>query len=134
MAANRPTTFTNITDVPSGETDQNVYVSIPESRITEASFVQISFNRETVDILVTAKVGSDEVLPSAPVTVEATVGVLPSIRDDTIVETFAQAGDIISLAVTNSDGAAAREIRTIVRLTAINDMDLVQVMKARQVA
>lgn len=134
MAANRPTTFINVTDVPLSTTNPNIFVNIPESRITEASFVQMTFNRETTAILITAKVGSDEVLPSSPVTVEATLGVLPSIRDDTIVETFAQAGDIISVAATNSDGAAAREIRAIVRVTAISDMDLVQVMKARQVA
>ncbi len=134
MAANRPTTFIDVTDVPAASTDKNVYVDIPESRITEASFIQFSINRETTGILVTVKVGSDEVLPSSETTIEATVGVLPSIRDDTIIETFAQAGDIISMAVTNSDGAAAREVRSIVRVTAISDMDMVQIMKARQVA
>lgn len=134
MAANRPTSFIQIFDIPAADTEPNIFVQIPEARITEASFVQFSLNREAVTVLITVKVGSDEVLPSSPVTLEATVGVLPSIRDDTIIETFAQAGDIISIAASNSDGAAAREIRAIVRVTAINDMDLVQVMKARQVA
>jgi len=134
MAANRPTTFQELNDVPLSFTNPNIFVNIPESRITEASFVQISLNAESTEIRATVKVGSDEVLPSSQLTVDATAGAFPSIRDDTIIETFAQAGDIISIAAVNSSGAAAREIRAIVRITAIGDMDLVAVMKARQAA
>lgn len=134
MAANRPTTFQTIFDVALSDTEPNIFVNIPESRITEASFIQISLNAESVDIRATVKVGSDEVLPSSQLTVDATVGSFPSIRDDTIIESFAQAGDIISLAAVNSDAAAAREVRAIVRITSIGDADLVAVMKARQAA
>ncbi len=128
----RPLTFANITDIPLSTTNPNVLSGIPESQLTEAAQVEMFFTRETVDVQASAKVGSDNVLPQSPVNVVAAVGTLPSLRDDRLIISNGFAGDFVSVLGVNADAAAARELRTVVRITAIGDVALRDAMMKQQ--
>ncbi len=119
----RPYTFQVINDIAAGGSETDILTQVSVAKITEMSLVEIFLNGETVSIEASAKIGADEVLPIGPVTVEATVGVLPSLRDDRVVASFAQAGDTVSISGRNAGGAAG-ELRAIVRVTAIGDVAL----------
>ncbi len=119
----RPYTFMVIDDIPAGGSRVDILTNITVAKIAEMSLIEIFLNGEGVDVEASAKIGSDEVLTLGPVTVEATVGVLPSLRDDRVVASFAQAGDSVSISGRNSN-AAAQELRAIVRVTAIGDVAL----------
>jgi len=119
----RPYTFQVINDIGAGASVVDILTEITVAKIAEMSLIEIFLNGEGVDVEASAKIGSDEVLTLGPVTVEATVGVLPSLRDDRVVASFAQAGDSVSISGRNSN-AAAQELRAIVRVTAIGDVAL----------
>jgi len=93
------------------------------------SLIQISLNREAVGVNVSVLVGGESVMNNGLVTVLATLGVMPSIRDDTIVTTFGDGLDEIIIDADNTT-AGALEARVIVRVTEIDDVALAQAMGA----
>ncbi len=119
----RPYTFQVVNDIGAGLSVTDILTQVSVAKISEMSLVEIFLNAESALVEVSAKIGADEVLTLGPVTVEATVGVLPSLRDDRVVASFAQAGDTVSISGRNAD-VAARELRAIVRVTAIGDVAL----------
>lgn len=125
-----PYTLTAIIAVPLSDRDDDLLDGKRGRTLTEPSLVEIALNAEDVDITMGATVGPTEVLPSGSrVTLQATVGVLPVFPDDVLVQTFGSVGDEIIIGAVNADAAAAREARVVVRVTAIEDVDLVRVLK-----
>lgn len=125
-----PYTLTAISDVPLSDRDDDLLDGKRGRTLTEPSLVEIALNAEDVDITMGATIGATEVLPSGSrVTLQTTVGVLPIFPDDVLVQSFGNVGDEIIIGAVNADAAAAQEARVVVRVTAIEDVDLVRVLK-----
>jgi len=125
----RPKTLTVVSSVPAGQT-VSILEGIQGRRLTGKSVVQISLNREATGLNVECTIGSEQVLPSGAVTVNATAGELPSIRDDTIVESAGDNGEEVLIRAQNTT-AGALEARAIVRITELDDAALIGFMKAQ---
>lgn len=125
-----PYTMTAISDVPSSDSVKSLLAGERGRVLTEPALVQIAFNAEDVDITMGVTVGATEVLPAGSrVTLQATVGILPVLPDDVLVETFGNDGDEIVIGAANADAAASREARVVVKVTAIEDVDLARVVR-----
>lgn len=127
-----PYTISTITDVAAGATT-NLLTGLKGRVLAAPSRVQISFNSELVTDRISVIIGSDNVLDNARVTTVAGGGIMPSIRDDTIVTTFGNAGDEIIVNGFNSAGAAS-EVRAIVRVTEVDDVVLQNAMAMADVS
>jgi len=124
-----PYTLTAISDVPLSESDNDLLDGQRGRTLTEPSLVEIALNAEDVDVTMSVTIGAIDVLSAGSrVTLQATVGVLPSLRDDVLVRSFGFAGNEIIVGARNADAAAAREARAIVRVTAVEDVDLMKVV------
>lgn len=125
----RPKTITAVSDVPAGET-----ISILEGkqgrRLTGPAVILVSLNREAVGLNLEVTVGSEQVLPSGAVTVNATASELPSIRDDTIIETQGVNGEEVLIRAQNTT-AGPLEARAVVRIFELDDRALILFMKAQ---
>jgi len=121
-----PYTISTLNDVAIGATE-NLLTGLKGRVLAAPSRVQISFNSELVTDRVSVIIGSDNVLDNARVTTVAGAGIMPSIRDDTIVTTFGNAGDEIIINGFNPAGALS-EIRAIVRVTELDDVILLKAM------
>ena len=125
-----PYTLTAISDVPLSESDNDLFDGQRGRTLTEPSLVEIALNAEDVDVTMSVTLGAVDVLSAGSrVTLQATTGVMPSLRDDVLVRTFGLASNEIIVGARNADAAAAREARAIARVTAVEDVDL---MKAIQ--
>ena len=122
-----PYTLTNITDVALSST-VSLLVSEQGRTLPEPSRVKIYANRETVDMLFNITIGSRQVLSDAPARVNATVGDMPILPDDLVVDSFGDAGDEIVIRARNADAVAAREARVLVMVTPVDDDVLQQAM------
>lgn len=126
-----PYTLTAISDVPLSESDNDLLDGQRGRTLTEPSLVEIALNAEDVDVTMSVTIGAVDVLSAGSrVTLQATVGVLPSLRDDVLVRSFGLAGNEIIIGARNADAAAAREARAIVRVTAVEDVDLMRVVQS----
>lgn len=126
-----PYTLTAISDVPLSEADNDLLDGQRGRTLTEPSLVEIALNAEDVDVTMSVTIGATDVLSAGSrVTLQATVGVLPSLRDDVLVRSFGLSGNEIIIGARNADAAAAREARAIVRVTAVEDVDLMKVVLA----
>jgi len=124
-----PYTLVAISDVPLSESDNDLLDGQRGRTLTEPSLVEIALNAEDVDITMGVTIGAIDVLSAGSrVTLQATVGVLPSLRDDVLVRSFGLAGNEIIISARNADAAAAREARAIARVTAVEDVDLMKVV------
>lgn len=119
-----PVALTSITDIALSSTVVDVIANIPGSVLAEKSLVQIQANGETTDIRAQISVGGAQVLPESSVTVQATVGVLPVTPDDTVITTFGNANNQITIKGTNLDAAAARELRIKLQTFPTSDIEL----------
>jgi len=119
-----PVAFAFVFDIPLSTSEPNIIADIPGSQLAEKSLVQVFLNGETSDVRAQISVGSEQVLPEAPVTVQATDGILPTVPDDIAVTTFGNAGNQITIKGTNLDAAAARELRTKVQTFPTSDIQL----------
>lgn len=125
-----PYTLTAISDVPLSDSDNDLLDGQRGRTLTEPSLVEIALNAEDVDVSMSVTIGAVDVLSAGSrVTLQATVGVLPSLRDDVLVRSFGFAGNEIIIGARNADAAAAREARVIVRVTAVEDVDLMKVVQ-----
>lgn len=126
-----PYTLTAISDIPLSESDNDLLDGQRGRTLTEPSLVEIALNAEDVDITMSVTIGATDVLSAGSrVTLQATAGILPSLRDDVLVRSFGLSGNEIIIGARNADAAAAREARAIVRVTAVEDVDLMKVVLA----
>ena len=108
--------ITGITDIALSGTVQNVIANKRGVTLARPSTVQIYLTRETANVTASVTVGGVTVLESGPVNINATTGTLPSTQDDLVIECIAAAGDEIIISGANADGAAARELRALVKV------------------
>lgn len=98
--------------------------------LQEPSRIRMYANREDVLVTFSMLVGKDNVLEAGSgAALNATVGDLPSTRDDLLVDTFGLAGDEILIRASNTN-AALKEARVIVMVTPIDDAALQNAMNA----
>lgn len=129
MAA-EPTVIRAINDLAASDTE-NVLAGEQGRVLTEPSVVSIFANQEAVTGSWQCSIGSKQVLPqNSPATLQATVGVMPSIRDDLLVLSTGDVGDEIILNYTNGDGAAAREGRFVVNIIPVGARVMLQLMQS----
>lgn len=127
MAA-EPIVIRGIDDAAAGAT-VNVLAGEQGRVLSEASLVSIFANQEAVDGAWQCSIGAKQILPqNSPATLEATVGVMPSVRDDLLVLSMGEANDEIILNYTNGDGAVAREGRFVVNIIPVGAKMLLQLM------
>jgi len=125
-----PYTMTAISDVPLSDSDNDLLDGQRGRTLSAPSLVEIAMNAEDVDITMGVLVGATDALTSGSrVTLQATVGVLPIFPDDVLVQTFGNIGDEIIINARNADAAAAREARVAVRVTEVEDVDLIRVLR-----
>lgn len=115
-----PSVITLRLDLAIGASGLDVLTDFAQAKLKEASVVQIFMNRESVDVTAQVKVGDVEVMPQGPSAINATVGDVPLVPDDLIVNTIGNAGDQIQVLGTNVN-AAAQEIGLIVKIVALED-------------
>lgn len=129
----KPYTITAIEDIPLSDDNDNILLGKRGQTLTEKAIVLVALNRETVDVTAGVTVGTTDVLSAgSAVTVQATVGVLPVLPDDIIVTTMGNDKDEIIVSGRNADAVAARELRAIVKVIAIEDQALLQAVAAIQ--
>jgi len=117
--------ITQITDIPLSESDDNIILAKGGTKLVEPSLVEVFANAEDVDVTMGVRIGSTDVLQAGSrVTLQATVGVMPSTRDDKIVSAIGRADEEIIVSGRNADAAAAAELRVIIFVTPINDVIL----------
>jgi len=122
----RPVTLTAVNDIALSSSVENILSDIPGSTLADDSLVLIALNAEDVDVRAQVSIGGAQILPQSPVTLQATVGVLPIIPDDQMVVSFGRAGEEITIRGTNLDGAAARELRAVVNTIPTSDLALIK--------
>lgn len=128
-----PYTITAIFDIPLTDRVDDLLTGRRGRVVPEASLVEIALNVEDVDVTLGVTIGAiDALAAGSRVTLQATVGVMPIFPDDAIIRTFANAGDEIIISAVNADAAAAAEVRAIVRVTPIDDVALMNAVKAQQ--
>jgi len=119
-----PYTITSITDIPLDTTNRSVLLGEVGEQLDEASRVVVYATRETVDITMGISLGRQIALPVGSATnLNTVVGSLPSRQDDEIFRGFGDAGDNITIQGQNVDGAAARELRLLVDVVAVEDLE-----------
>lgn len=128
-----PYTITQIFDIPLSDNIDDLLTGKRGRVLPEASLVEVALNVEDVDVSVGVLIGATDALSAGSrVTLQATVGVMPIFPDDAIIRTFGDAGDEIIISAVNADAAAAREVRAVVRVTPIDDVMLMNAVKAQQ--
>jgi len=116
-------TLTEIRDIPLSEQINSLIADQPGQKVDEPSFVRVYATRETVDVQIGITIGRDVALPNGSVcNLNATVGTLPSRQDDLLWEGEADTGEEIIIQGINNDGAAARELRVLVDVVALEDI------------
>lgn len=96
--------------------------------------VRVYLSRQSVDVLAGVNIGGVQVLQAgAPVPLNATAGVMPSIQDDLVLEVFAQVNDLIIVSGTNNN-AAAQELRALIQVMPIDDVLLLSAINMRRTA
>lgn len=124
-----PYTLIQVTDVTIGGTDS--LLANKQGRVLpEDSRVRIFANRESVDVSFGVTLGSTEVLATGgAAAINATIGDVPSTRDDLLIDSFGLAGDEILILAANSN-VALQEARVIVWVDPIDDDIAKSVMDA----
>ncbi len=130
-----PYTITAIFDIPLSDRVDDLLTGRRGRVVPEASLVEIALNVEDVDVTVGVTVGAIDALSAGSrVTLQAVVGTMPIFPDDAIIRTFANPGDEIIISGVNADAAVAAEIRAVVRVTPVDDVALMNAVKAMQLA
>lgn len=118
-----PYTITVINDIPQASTVQNLVEGRSGRVLDEPSRVTVWATRETVDITMGFIFGRQEILPAGSVVnISTVIGSLPSRQDDEITRTFGDTGFEIIIQGVNADAAAARELRLLIDVIAVDDI------------
>jgi len=127
-------TINDINDIPLSDAIANLFADQGGRRLAENSLVTIFLNGEDVDITAGIRIGPTEVLSAGSrVTLNATVGDLPTVPDDFAAQALAQRGDEVIVSGRNADAAAARELRGIAVFTPASDVELVRALQSNAV-
>jgi len=130
-----PYTLSAITDIALSDSVENIFADQRGIQLAAASMVLIALNAESVDVTAGVNIGGEQALKDgSTVTVQATVGVLPILPDDQMVVTFGKQGNQITVSGRNADGAAARELRGIVRVFEMDDFIAAEVVDRMRAA
>jgi len=124
----RPYTITQVSSIPANDVVENIIEGIQGRTVPQDSYIEVAANMADADVTMQMTVGADQVLPPGPVNLDATAGQLPSIRDDKIIRTFAQGGDEMIIRGVNQD-VAAQQLRVVIIVTPIDDVQLVKSME-----
>jgi len=128
--ASEPKVIRGINDVGATLT-VNVLAGETGRTLSEPSMISIFANQEAVTGSWQCNIGVAQILPqNSPATLQATVGVMPSIRDDLLVLSTGDVQDEIFLNYTNGDAAVAREGRFIVNIIPVGAQRLLQFMQS----
>ncbi len=118
-----PYTITVVEDIGISSTVQNLIAGRSGRVLDEPSRVRIYATRETVDVTMGMILGRTEALPAGSVAnISTVIGSLPSRQDDLIVETLGLGGAEIIIQGVNADAAAARELRLLIDVAAVEDI------------
>lgn len=110
----RPYVIPKIVDLAASVSAQNILSGEALAKLQEDSIVAIYGLRETVDVKAQILIGPDEVFPNSGFQVNATVGSVPSTKDNLVCSTIGRANEEIQIKASNADGANAREISVLV--------------------
>lgn len=111
MAASSPYNIATINDLAANG-NENLLQGLKGRTLPMEAFVIAFANQEAVTGSWQVTVGATEiVIPNTPATLEAAVGVMPTLPDDMLFLTMGEKGDEIIVNYSNGDGAAAREGR-----------------------
>jgi len=124
----RPYTITQVSSIPLSDAIQNIIEGIAGRTLAEDSLVEVAANMGDADVSMQMTIGGDQILPAGPVNLEAGAGVLPSVRDDLIIQSFGKAGDEMIIRGQNDDAAAAAQLRVVIRVTPVDDVVLARAM------
>lgn len=123
-----------IASIPATDNVENVVANKQGITLRQASRVRVFLSREDVDVLAGINIGGTQVLETgAPTPLNATVGVMPSIQDDMVVEVFARQNDLIIISGTNSN-AGAKELRVLVQIMPLDDVLISSAIRMRRSA
>lgn len=129
--ASEPKVLRGINDLAAGLT-VNLLAGETGRVLAEPSLVSIFANQELISGRWQCSIGIVQVLPqNSPATTLATLGFMPSIRDDLLVLSMGEQGDEIFLNYTNGDAAAAAEGRFVVNIVPVGAKLLIQMMNAQ---
>jgi len=123
-----------INDIAISSAIPNLFADQGGRILAEPSLVTVALNGEDVDISAGIRIGPTEVLAAnSRVTLQATVGVLPILPDDVVAQVIGEASDEIIVSGRNADAAAARELRGIVLVTPVSDVDIQKALQPLRV-
>jgi len=117
-----PYTITRVQDVGISATE-NIIEGQTGRTLVAPSRVKIALNREGVDVSFDIFIGSERVLVNGASRINTTVGDIPILPDDIVIDTFGGAGDEIVINATNVN-AAAQEARAVIQVAEVDDASL----------
>lgn len=121
-------------DIPLEGKVDNIVEGLQGITLRQPSRVRVWLSREGVDVLAGVNIGGNQVLQTgAPTPLDATVGAMPKIQDDLMVEVFANVNDLIIISGTNGN-AAAQELRALIQVLPIDDVLLLSAINMRRSA
>lgn len=102
--------------------------------LQQPSRVRVWLSREDVLVLAGVNIGGVQVLQTgSPTPIDATVGAMPKIQDDLMVEVFADRNDLILVSATNTN-AADKELRALIQVLPLDDVLLSTAINMRRSA
>jgi len=106
-------TIADVTKLEAGETIPSLLEGQPNQVLTRASRVLIFAEREDDTVNLQINLGSTNIFPTGPCTVNAANDTLPKVPDSQVNEVTGTAGDKILVSATNTS-AAIKQIRILV--------------------
>lgn len=105
----------------------NVLNGIQGNTLKEDSLITLFGNRESVDVQLQFLVGSTEVYRLGPASINATVGDMPIIPDDFLVQTLGVQGDELFLLGSNVN-VAAQELGYLIQVVSLADLGVMPML------
>lgn len=119
-----PVTIPVVVDLAIGATRTNILDGVPQRVVNAPSVVDIAMTREGVDVTLAVEIGGGIAIPGgSPCQVNANLGTIPRFDTDGLGRFGADAGDEIAIFGSNAN-AAAQEIRLQMRITSLDDLQL----------
>ena len=121
-----PVTIPRVVDLAIGAVRENIMDGIPQRVVNSPSVVDIALTREDGDVTYSVEIGGTIAIPGgSPCNIVAAAGTLPRFDQDGLGRFGAEAGDEIAI-FGNNVNAALRELRAQIRITALEDLPLLQ--------
>ena len=121
-----PVSLPRVVDLAIGAIRTNILEGVPQRVVKAPSRVDVALSREGVDVTYGIEIGGTIAIPDgSPCNIVAAVGSLPRFDQDGVGTFGADAGDEIAIFGSNVN-AAAQELRAQIRITALEDLELIQ--------